>query len=265
MFAPTSHTLTSPSSREANVSSQLPAAVKKGKKVTMSLDEFRLQRIDEPATSAVALASFEPEVRAVRPHPKTLNEKYDGKISPRFFGAQYLCINHVRNVILFSQQTVSDFNKGEKCDYPLDMLVDALFVEFKKDLAFTNEGCLDVVDNGDGTFTSIDNRRLFIAKKIGLIDSRFGIWIKVHPANQELTEGQAKRFQGAKTWGQAAANRVNNPRIKGYLNYPTIKDEGKDKDPQSLQLDIREINLSGLDSKDVATLRSKAKNGIVTI
>ena len=188
---------------ELNGCSPLPAAVKKGKKVTMSLHEFtRLQRIDEPATSAAALASFEPEARAVRPNPSKLNAKYNGNINPRFLGAQYLCINHVRNTILFSQQTVSDFNKGEKCDYPLDMLLDTLFVQFKKDLEYPNEGCLDVVDNGDGTFTSLDNRRLLIAKKIGLIDRRFGIWIKVHPANQELTEGQVNRFQGAKTWGQ---------------------------------------------------------------
>ena len=88
----------------------------------------------------------------------------------------------MRDRILFSQTTVSDFTKDKKCDYPLDDLADDMFIEFKKSVNYQNDAVLDIVANGDGTFTPIDNRRLLIAKKLGEVDRLYGIWDKVHPS-----------------------------------------------------------------------------------
>jgi hypothetical protein len=237
---------------------------KKTKTTWVSWDVYvRQQRLNEPKTSDEVLEQFDPQVRAYRPDPKEFYRGYKGKITCGFKYSQYVYIQDVRNRILFSQTTISDFNKGKRCDYPLDYLADSMFIEYKKDIEAWGDGVLDIVDNGDGTFTSVDNRRLLLAKKFGAVDRTYGIWIKVHAANEELSKSLSKRFLGAKTWGEAVAIRVNNNKVAGYLEYPTIMSGSKAKESQSIPVSIADCDLSALDSRDVVHLKRQQVNGCV--
>lgn len=222
----------------------------KEKKVKLSFQEFC--KIDQPLTNQSTLENLE----------KTRIERYasyKGKINLRCTKPQYVNINDVSQNILFSQETVSDYTRTSKNDLPLSDLADMLFEGFLPEYA------IDIVDNGDGTFTSLDNRRLLIAKRIGVVDRTYGIWLRVHAADQELNIGQQKRFN-AYTWGEAAAIRVNNNKVKGYDRYPTILDGLKKKPDQNIYLRFDSDNdYSALNEEDFQDLKSKIKNGNIAI
>lgn len=203
----------------------------------------------EPAKEPQKLVKTKVE----RIDPKVIYNGYVGEIENDYFDLQFVNINDVASKILFSQDTVSDFSADGKCDLPISDLADQLFLGFK------TSGALDIVDNGDGTFTSLDNRRLLIAKRIGVVDRTYGIWVKVHSANQKLSYGLQKRFN-AFTWGEAVAVRVGK-NIKGYTNYPTILDEGRKKKSQNIALtfDPSSYDYSDLHQDDVKNLQANAK------
>ena len=76
---------------------------------------------------------------------------------------------------------------------------------------------IDAVRMPDGGLTSVDNTRLFAAKRSG-IDVR----AQVHGFEDAISESQAVRFPGAKgalpsTWGEAVMNRIGN-QSAGFRN-----------------------------------------------
>lgn len=231
--------------------------------------EVVVLNVTDTLTSEAALDLLDPVVVAKRPNPRDIFSKYNGTISNKTGKPQYVRIQDVANKLLFSQTTVSDFNKSAKVDYPLDYLADAMFLEFKRDIDRYGDGALDVVDMGGGFFTSLDNRRLLIAKKIGAVDRTYGIWIRVHSFGETLTPGLQKRFGGAKTWGQAALDRVNDKRYFGYLGLPTIMttnllDKRVPAPSQNIRLSV-DCDLSQLHAVDSAAIKKAAVNNIITI
>jgi hypothetical protein len=235
----------------------------------MSWAEFqnlgKTTQVDEPLTTDTVLNRFDPAVRAHRPDPKEFYKDYQGKINAAYPHSQYVKIRDVGHQLLFSQKTVSDSNQGKDLDYRISYLVDALFIEFQKN------GALDVVDMGNEKFTSLDNRRLLIAKKINVVDRTFGIWIRVHPSNGSLAPSFQKRFQGAKTWGEAVKLRIGDDKVKvGYFYNPTIMTADKANhyvkaSSQTIPLSVEGVDLSELHPEDVADMAKRKKNGQILI
>ncbi|QLH35686.1 MAG: hypothetical protein HWD61_05725 [Parachlamydiaceae bacterium] len=192
---------------------------KKSLKIIMSLQEFCKPQV--ALTNEQTLKSLV-KTKVERYDPKFFYQDYEGKIDAGYFDPQFVRIRDVSDKILFSQTTVSDFSKQGRYDLPISTLADQLFAAFKE------EGAIDIVDNEDGTFTSLDNRRLLIAKRIGLVDRTYGIWVKVHSFHYALNSHQERRFE-ATTWGMAVTQRIGNPRLKGYCHDPIIMDEGQQK------------------------------------
>lgn len=206
------------------------------------------------------------ENQAFRPDATAFYRHYNGKIVPHFQGLQYVYVCDVINDIYFSQKTVSDFSTNQDYDVPLDTLADQMFVKFKRDINYNGDGALDVVFNEkNGTVTSLDNRRLLIAQKIAVFDRYYGIWIRVHGAEQLLYRGLQKRFLGAKTWGEAAALRINKKKLTGFKLHPVICDHHGPKKVQTIPLCITNCDLSELASDDIYRIRKTAKNGILNI
>jgi hypothetical protein len=254
---------------KANAPRNAPRSGKKIKFVSLETFEKKTNTrlIDEPLTETAVLKRYDSEERVIRPKPQDIFWNYKGNISDKTSRPQYVYINDVKNQILFSQTTVSDFNNAGTCDVPLDQLVDSMFIEFKKTINNNiGDGALDLVANSDGTFTSLDNRRLLVAKKIGNVDRNYGIWVKVHAASAPLNSGLQQRFR-AGTWGGAVKVRVRakEQRIFGYRQLPTIMDEGKQKKSQSLPLSLDGCDLSELHPEDVAELNLRKKNNRVDI
>lgn len=228
-------------------------------------------RLDAALTTTATLDRFDPPVaeKAVRPDPRSFCARYNGKISTACKSApQFVLIQDVKDKILFSQTTVSDFNKSETCDYPIDFLADAMFKEFKRDILRPNDGVLDVVDMGKGFFTSVDNRRLLIAKKIGAFDRTYGIWIRVHQSTDALTPGLMTRFD-ARNWGEAVRKRINKAKTSGYTSHPTIMTTNKkgEREPavQTIALSVDPSLLSGLHAEDQRVISGMQTNGIIRI
>lgn len=238
--------------------------IKKTKTVSYST-KVDVQRVDAPQVSEAALDTLETSVRAYRPDPKKFYRGYNGRVNTNWTGPQYVYIKDVAKDILFSQTTISDFNKGKTTDYPLDYLADSMFVEYRKDIDYKNDGVLDIVDNGDGTFTSLDNRRLFIAKKIGEVDRFYGIWIKVHSRTEELASFNKRRFY-AETWGEAVDIRVDSEGKMGHKRYPTIMEGMKRKASQSIPVNVTGMILQGiLHDDDLKQIRAKRVQGVINI
>lgn len=251
---------------------------KKPKKTVLSWDQLKawdgkdIRSAAQPLTSVSILDAFDPVVVAAkRPDPKDFFERYNGRISNKTFKPQYVRINDVTNELLFSQTNVSNFNNVRDCEYPLDYLADAMFIEFKRDLDRSGDGALDVVDMGDGYFTSVDNRRLLIAKKIGVIDRTYAIWVRVHKASDGLSVNLQRRFDGSRTWGEAVQMRINSSdqKFKGYSALPTIMEITRCgrrvcADSQTIPLSI-DCDLSELDSADVVNMKKIQENSIIKI
>ncbi len=247
-----------------------PGASKKTKKAWSKLDfnTFQpMQTVQKPLLSEDLLDRMESALNSskleesltpiVRPEAKK-------SINGNYKGVQYVCASNVRDKVLFSQLSISDYNKVGNTDVPLDELADSMFIEFRKGIKRHDDGALDIVQNPDGTYTSLDNRRLFISYKIGEYDRYYGIWVRVHHSNDPLEPGLQKRFLGAKNWGAAAAIRVknsgeDNPNIYGFNEYPTIYDEGKKKSSK-IALTIKGCDLSSLHPDDVEKLTKLPKN-----
>lgn len=253
-----------------------PKGKTKVKLQKLSLSDFL--GVEKTLTNSADLKAVT-KTKVVRWDPNALFEDYNGEIDPRYSRAQYVLIKDVVNKLLFSQTNVSDFNKEETRDVLISELADSLFVEFR--LGAEEEGALDIVDNRDGTFTSLDNRRLILAYKIGAKDRLYGIWVKVHRYDERLSKSEQRRFSGAYTWGEAALRRVNgnisnsnsnsnsnaNVRVNGFAKLPKILDMGKEKSCQGVELTIDPDNYdySVLNQEDLENLLKNRKNGTVTI
>jgi len=187
---------------------------------------------------------------ALRPNPNDIHRGYSGRINPNYKWAQYVYIRDVANNILFSQTSVSDscFERGRI--FPLDDLVNSLFIRFGR------FGALDIVKITEENYVSLDNRRLLISKKIAVIDRYYGIWIRVHQPDEELDLNNRRRFR-VSTWGEALKERVEKSYLIGYSNYPTIVCEKRIKaSSQSLLLMIS-CDLRELHPEDVKNIKSR--------
>lgn len=245
----------------------------KGKFSKLSLGQF--QNLDSGSTKTESVASTftkkEEALDTIRVRRPTPDCRYRGTINPNFMGLQYVYINDVRNKILFSQKTISDFNQVGNQDLPLDELLDSMFVEFDQN----PRNALDVVDLGKGCFTSYANRRLFMAKKIGEVDCLYGVAVKVHKASEPFYNPEI-----AKTWGEAVEKRINSndyipkdelktlEKFKGFIKYPIIcESRGFVKENQNLSLTLTsKHDLSEMRKEDADKLKKMPKmNGLTQI
>jgi hypothetical protein len=166
---------------------------------------------------------------------------------------QLILLQHVAEKILFSQKSVSDFSMNGKAMITLDDLADQLFVSF-------NEfGAIDIVANGDGTFTSVDNRRLLIAKRISQYDRNYSIYVRVHKAADCLKDGEKRRFTIGefvpKTWGEAVRGRISQSGVLGFSKEPKILA----KTVSTLSIDLSCLDLSALHKEDRENLLNRAE------
>lgn len=254
------------SNREAMKSS---ASKKNGRKfLKMSLSDFQTggptQGRQALKSSCVATAADLELVQSIaktaieRPHPTEINPRYNSQnpINAKFFGLQYVHINDVRDRLLFSQKNVSDMTSTGLIDYPISELADSMFIKFDKNFA------LDIVENNDGSFTSIDNRRLLVAKKLGALDSNYGIWVKVHAANAKLEPQHQRRFRAA-TWGGAVAERMDGAKLSGFTSSPRIL--GRVEQTIPLNIDREQYNYDALDPTDREQIFSQVKLNTIKI
>jgi hypothetical protein len=111
--------------------------------------------------------------------------------------------------IRFSQKSVNCIYTDENGrDQPLDHLKDRMSKGFNKEYA------LEVVKMPDGTLTSYDNRRLYLAKKILQDNADYKIWINVHPAGHNAPIGKLRSAQNT---------------FKTNFNHPFGEGEGETK------------------------------------
>lgn len=187
------------------------------------------------------------------------------EICPNQKEPQYVNIKCVANQILFSQQRISDFIGDQTCS--LEDFANELFKSFKK------EGAIDIVCMDKDQYTSLDNRRLFIAKRIAfqVPDSRYGIWVRVHGIDEALSPPNLRRFLGAVTWGQAVLMRVNNLR-EGHIDYISKPGIGFPNEPlldrkcisRGLSIMI-ELDLRDLNPADLKKIREKVQGNCILI
>lgn len=244
-------------------------------------ESVRTVAVDELYTTPAEIEKLEGPQGAFRPDPKAIHAGYSQSISAEFRGLQYMRMRDIATQILFSQITVSDINTVKNIDYPIDALADVLFLEFPHSLA------LDVVEMGNGVFTSLDNRRLLIAKKLSVIDRTYGIWIRAHKASDSLPPSQQFRFGGVKTWGEAVRDRINSsiakkqhtPKAKptadssleGFIGYPTIMTTTPDFQQKICKQQMIPVsvncNLSALhkDDRDLILAQARKNSGIIKI
>lgn len=217
--------------------------------------------INEAKTSSAALDRFEPAVVVSRRAP---DANYFKRIDPRKKAPQYVLMKDVFQNILFSQNTVSDFNisPDDGQMYPISVLANKLFHQFKE------EGALDIVRMGEGKYISVDNRRLLIAKKIATIDKTYGIWVRVHDSEKALTENQSNRFQlpfeNKPTWGNAVHLRMGRSSNEGYTK-PVIMSEGEPASSQTVSIYLHGCDLSKLNPDVVKLIQQKAPEGVLEI
>lgn len=206
-------------------------------------------------------------------------DEYGEKIHSDYVDPQYVRIQAVSGTLLFSQATVSEFNtvmvqtgygKMVSSNYPISDLALAMFIQYKRHTDEEDGGVLDVVHmgknpSGEDIFTSIDNRRLLIAKKIGRIDRTYGIWVRVHKFNDELSPALQRRFKGkAKdinipTWGAAVLHRTGGE--LGFAKWARIAREA----PQAIPLNLVGLNFSPIHKDDRTTILGKQKKGVIDI
>lgn len=211
-------------------------------------------------THKIALRRLQPTSYPFRPSPTDFYRDYHSEIADHIKGPQYILIADVTKKLFFSQTNVSNFYREGCCDMPISSLAESMFLEFKRDFVNIGDGALDVVNMNEGKYTSLDNRRLLIAKKISQIDRTYGIWIKVHNYDDKLSPFSQRRLN-AGTWGEAVEKRINNPkRPFGYSKLPLIqqvKINGLKQEQKTITLTIdHRCNLNHLNKEDRANIIS---------
>lgn len=252
-----------------------PSSLEKGSKKSEKKEDKTIdvanKALNQPLASKALLDKYDPPPpppKVWRRHPSQLWEGYKGEIAPTFYEPQYVLIQDVAKKILFSQKSVSDCFEYDGEDLPLSELADSMFLRFMRNFA------LDIVDWGTGLFTSVDNRRLLIAKKIAQYDSTYGIWVKVHSHNQPLKHWEERRFTvnwlKPKTWGEAIKIRgdMKGKQI-GYCKFPTIlsnkSGNWEEAKSQKIPLKTSDINLSPLEMEDRKKIRNESSRGELLI
>jgi hypothetical protein len=112
------------------------------------------------------------------------------------------------NDIKFSQETVSGFKLNKKTkEYDHNYIENMANDMFKN--GFKKEGRIDVVEMSDGSYTTVDNRRVLAARKAGR-----DVLANVHKFDEPLPKEHQKRNQGniAENWEQLIFNRIADPR-----------------------------------------------------
>lgn len=221
-------------------------------------------RMEDPLVTRKMLDEL--ESRLMRPAPQEF--KCTGYIAPYIKTCQYVVVQQVAHQILFSQETVAASTKDGELS--LDQLAERMLRFFPREYA------IDIVAVAEETYTSVDNRRLLVAKRIAqnAPDRLYGIWVRVHLAD-ELLAGQGSRFGEAKTWGEAVLMRINNIQRREQLQYtrgsfgfsaePKIRTPFHLPPKLTLSLSLVNVDLASLHPDDQQQIKKRENKGIILI
>lgn len=161
-----------------------------------------------------------------------------------------MLVEEVAKKVLFSQSSVSDAaSDGQTANaISIDELAERMFKQ-----GFDSKYPLDIVQVSEDTFSSLDNRRLLIAKKIKKFCEDYKVWVRVHGYDEPLSRINRQRFR-ALTWGQALELRTYSSRMSnsnGSKKHPTIKmmggvNIGGQKREQSLSFSLSDREIERL-------------------
>ena len=164
--------------------------------------------------------------------------------------SQEVSIEFVARNILFTQDSVSAFASDgmESNAITLDRLAARMFKN-----GFDRNYPLDIVEIEENKFTSIDNRRLLIAKRIKNFCSIYKIWVRIHGFREPLSKENVHRFSGALTWGEAVQRRVGD-NSNGFKKYPIIRNnagifDARPKKNQRLSFPLSDDEMRRLSSQ----------------